>query len=244
MLSTRFNAAAIPPALMVATTFLLGSPGAKANLLVNPSFEAVTVPNASPWYLAAGTGNTPGWTQTGSGVDTIRNGFIALGNPTLVPGASNGVNFLDMNGAAPRSNGGIFQVVNATIGLPYTLTFDAAAWIIYSLPCSTDFSQPPCVTSTILYELYDPSTSTVLNSGTFTDIVGSVWTQQSLLATATSDSIGVRITSTSAALSAMGVDNVSLTAPAPGPLPLLGVTAAFSWSRRLRSRQRRSTLTV
>ena len=164
----------------------------------------------------------------------------------MVPGASNGVNFLDMNGAAPRSNGGIFQVVNATIGLPYTLTFDAAAWIIFSLPCSTNFSQPPCVTSTILYELYDPSTSTVLNSGTFTDIVGGVWKQQSLLATATSGSIGVRILSTSAALSAMGVDNVSLTTPVPvpSPLPLLGVTAAFSWSRRLRSRLRRFTPTV
>jgi hypothetical protein len=234
MFSSCFRASTIS-ALMAATTLLIGSPDAKANLLINPSFEAVDA-SASPYFIRSFS-STPGWTQFLDGVDLINNNFTQPPLvPVLVSGASDGVNYLDMNQL--NLLGGIYQVVSATIGDQYLLTLDSAAWATNSIG------------GTLGYELYDPLTSNLLNSGTFTDNVGGVWNQRSLLATATSSSIGVRIQGLVATQAGMGLDNVSLTlqgplnVPVPGPLTLLGVTAAFSWSRCLRSRLRRSTPTV
>lgn len=181
-----------------------------ANLLVNPSFEAVDA-SAAPFFIRDFS-STPGWTQIFDGVDLIHNSYTQ--GPTVLVDASDGVQFLDMNQA--NAIGGIQQVVAAITGTTYRLELDTTAWAQNSLG------------GTIGYELYDPNTNLILAQGSYTDNVGGVWVERSLDAVATSSQIGVRIQGIQAAQAGMGLDNVRLdvvTVPEPVPLVLLSLGA-------------------
>jgi hypothetical protein len=206
----------------------MGGAQAQVNLLVNPSFElpaltaASTCDSGTPWCLK-GTANTPGWTQTGNGVSLIHNNYLGGVNPPILVTASNGVQYLNL-AQVGNQNGGIFQTVAATAGLPYRLSMDFSAWATNAIGASAS------------YALYDPGTSAILGSGAFTASVGNgLWTTQTLVANATSSSIGVRIQGTFAPQAAMGLDSVVLTAvPEPQTYALLlaGLGAMGFMARR------------
>jgi hypothetical protein len=170
-----------------------------ANLLVNPSFEAVDA-SASPYYIRSFT-STPGWTQFLDGVDLIHNDYTQP--PPVLVDASDGVQFLDMNQRGAL--GGLFQEVAAKPGRTYELSLDTAAWATNSIG------------GRIGYELYDPASSAVLASGDYTDSVGGTWVTRKVAAAAASGSIGVRIQGLAANQAGMGLDNVALVATIPEP---------------------------
>ena len=210
---------------LFAVTVLTASAGvaqAGPNLLVNGSFEAVDA-SASPFYVRSFS-STPGWTQFADGVDLINNSYEQPSLPVLVD-ASDGVNFLDMNQAGAL--GGIFQTVGATVGQLFHLDLDATAWATNSLG------------GTIGYELYDPASSAVLASGSFSDSTGGTWVTRSLDAVAISSSIGVRIQALVTTQAGMGLDNVALTTAVPEPetwaLMLAGLIGV-GWAARRNGR--------
>jgi len=173
--------------------------GSGTNLLINGSFEANQLTAAdngcgSAWCERSFS-STPGWTQILDGVDLINNNYQQASAPVLVH-ASDGVQFLDMNQAGVL--GGIEQVVTVNVGTNYRLTLDTCAWATNSVP------------GTIGYELYDPASSAVLDSGSFTDSVGGTWVTRTLEAVAISSSIGVRIQGLAANAAGMGLDHVVL----------------------------------
>jgi hypothetical protein len=177
---------------------------ASANLLINGSFEATVVTAADscqgyPWCLRSFT-STPGWTQFLDGVDLISNNYktnFAAG--VILVDASDGVQFLDSNQAGAL--GGVYQEVPATAGATYTVHLDTTAW------------GNNTIGGTLGYELYDPSSTTVLASGSYTDKVGGAWITRTLSAKATSSTIGVRIQGLVAIQAGMAIDNVILTSP-------------------------------
>lgn len=177
---------------------------AAGNLLVNGSFElpaltaADTCDGGTPWCLK-GAANTPGWAQTGDGVSLIHNHYLGGVNPPILVLAAEGVQYLDMNQTGGNL-GGIAQIVATVPGQPYLLSLEASAWATNAIGAS------------VAYELYDPVSSAVLQQGSFVAAVGGVWTTQTLLATATSSSLGVRIQGAFSPQAAIGLDNVALTA--------------------------------
>lgn len=203
---------------------------AATNLLANPSFEqpaltaADTCDGGTPWCLK-GTLNTPSWTQFGDGVSLIHNNYLGGVNPPVLLVASDGVQYLNM-AQVGNQLGGVFQTVAVTTGQQYSLSLDAAAWATNA------------VGAQVQYQLYDPTSSAVLATGSFTDAVGGTWTPRTLLATATSNSIGVRIEALFSPQAAMGIDNVVLS-PVPEPqtyaLMLAGLVAMGAAARRRRA---------
>ncbi|WP_394760717.1 PEPxxWA-CTERM sorting domain-containing protein [Phenylobacterium sp.] len=105
------------------------------------------------------------------------------------------------------SLGGLFQTVGATAGQQFQLSLDTAAWVTNGIG------------GTIGYQLYDPTSNTVLASGSFTDPIGGTWHTRTLDAAATSSSIGVRVQGLVATQAGMGLDNVVLTSGLAGAVP-------------------------
>lgn len=185
-----------------------GSAGA-ANLLVNGSFETRVVTAADScqgiaWCVRSAA-STPGWTQTGDGVDLVHDTYTQGGAPFLVLNdPTDGDNFLDMNQGG--SLGGLFQVVGATTGAAYRLSLDISAWAQNSDP------------GTVRFELYNPYTNVVIATDAFTETVeNTTWDRLSLTGVATADQIGVRIYGVAANQAGMGVDNVVLSLAVPEP---------------------------
>ena len=206
---------------VTAALALTGTVHANPNLLVNPSFETVDA-SASPFFIRSNA-SPPGWDQFGDGVDIIHNNYTQPTLPVLVD-ASHGVQFLDMNQAG--ANGGLSQIVAATMGTVYNLSLDTTAWATNSRG------------GKLGYALFDPATNTVLASGDYTDNVGGTWITRTLSAAATSNRIGVRIQNLVVNQAAMGLDNVVLTAvPEPGTWALMlgGLAAVGGLARRRRS---------
>lgn len=193
---------------------------AQANLLTNPSFEAVSATEPS-WFVRSFS-STPGWTQYADGVDLIHNNYTQ-GPPVLVD-ASHGVQFLDMNQAVAGAIGGLYQVVAVTAGTSYTLSVDVTTWATNG------------VGGTVGYELYNPADNAVLATGSFTEsVTNSTWDTRTLTATATGSSLGVRIYGVVATQAGMGVDNAELVAtpvPEPGAWALLLAGGAALAARR------------
>jgi hypothetical protein len=207
---------------------LTGASIVEANLLTNGSFEAVPVTGSDTcdgffFFCIRSFSSTPGWTQFGDGVDLIHDNYFQPATVLVDP--SDGVQFLDMNQATTAGLGGIEQIVSATQGAVYRLDLDTTAWAQNSIG------------GTLGYELYDPSTTMILASGSFTDNVGGTWVTRTLQATAISSQIGVRIQGLAATEAGMGLDNVRLNqVPAPSTTLLLsmGLVAllGYRWPRR------------
>ena len=172
-----------------------------ANLLTNGSFESVDA-SAPPYFITSSL-STPGWTQYLDGVDLVHNSYTQPSPLDVLVAASDGVQFLDMNQANPI--GGLFQEVSVETGASYHLSLDTTAWAVNSRG------------GTIGYELYDPISTTILASGSYTDSVGGTWISRTLDATAINNTLGVRIYGIVAAQAGMGLDNVQLVASAPEP---------------------------
>lgn len=192
---------------IASSALVFALPVQAANLLTNGSFEArVVTANdiclGAPWCVRD-FASTPEWTQILDGVDLIHNNYVQ--GPTVLVDASDGVNFIDMNQA--NAIGGLQQVVAAVIGQSYMLTLDTTAWATNSLG------------GIIGYELYDPTSSLTLASGSYQDSVGGTWITRTLSANATSASIGVRIKAIQSTQAGMGLDNVRLTTVAIGAIP-------------------------
>lgn len=189
---------------------LLTSAGAASasSLLQNGSFEEIEV-TGSPWVVRSLT-SLPGWTQYNDGVDLVHNNYAQ--GPAVLVAAEDGVQFLDMNQAG--QNGGIFQEVSVTAGSTYQLTLFTSGWATNGLDTS------------IQYQLYDPTSGTVLANGSNANTQG-VWTEREVSGVAISNSLGVRIFNTYASQAGSGLDNVQLTdisaAPEPGTVALLGL---------------------
>lgn len=188
-----------PPLALALLALLAGH--AHANLLVNPSFEAVDA-SASPYYIRS-SASTPGWTQTGDGVDLIHDNYTQT--PGVLVNPSDGAQFLDMNQALWMGLGGVRQVVVVAPGQRYELALDAVAWAGNGIG------------GTLGYQLYDPVSNDVLDSGSFHDAVGGTWSRRTLEATALSPTLGVYIYGLYASGAGMGLDNVSLAAAVPEP---------------------------
>jgi hypothetical protein len=198
-------------ALIAAGLLVTLATGAHANLLTNGSFEAVDASTCLP-SQCRGSSYTPGWNQILAGVDLNHNNYTQPDPPNeVLVDASDGVQYLDMNQQIASSLGGIEQVVAVISGAGYLLTLDTTAWA------------KNAIGGTLGYELYDPASTNILASGSFTDSVGGTWVTRSLSAVAVSSSIGVRIQGLVAADAGMGLDNVTLTSvPEPATLLLLG----------------------
>lgn len=218
----------------LAAAITVTAPAQAQNLLTNGSFEALIVTAADqcqggPWCVRS-FASTPGWTQLGDGVDLINNNYTQPTGFDVLVSASNGINYLDMNQAG--SLGGVFQTVIATPGLTYDLSLDTSAWALNSIG------------GVLGYELYDPTTSNILASGSFTNATGGVWTTRTLSAIATSNSIGVRIQALFSAQAGPGLDNVILTAsqvnavpePATWGMMIVGFALVGSTLRRRNAR--------
>ena len=219
-----------------AAAVLIATPAFAANLLTNGSFEAQTVKATDAcqggiWCLRSNT-STPGWTQFGDGVDLVHTNYVQAPGFDVLVDPSDGVNFLDMNQGGAL--GGIFQVVSATAGQVFHLSLDTTAWAINARG------------GLLGYELYDPTSGTVLASGSYSDPNGGTWITRTLDAAATSNSIGVRIQALRSTQAGPGLDNVILTADAitvPGAVPepatwamMIGGFGLIGASMRRRSR--------
>lgn len=176
-----------------------------ASLLTNGSFEAVDA-SAPPYFITSSL-STPGWTQILDGVDLVHNSYTQGPPLDVLVDASDGVQFLDMNQGGYV--GGIFQEVAVDAGTTYHLSLDTSAWAVNSIG------------GTIGYDLYDPTSSTILASGSYTDSVGGAWITRTLDAVAINSTLGVRIYGIHSAQAGMGLDNVQLSSDVPEPSTFL-----------------------
>lgn len=195
-------------AIYAAALLTCAGAASASSLLQNGSFEQIAV-TGDPWFVRSFS-SLPGWTQTGDGVDLVHNNYLQ--GPAVLVDAEDGVQFLDMNQAG--LNGGIFQEVSVTSGSTYQLTLFTSGWATNGLNTSIE------------YQLYDPTSGTVLADGSNTNTQG-VWTQREISAVAIGNTLGVRIYNTYATQAGSGLDNVQLTeitgTPEPGTIATLGL---------------------
>jgi hypothetical protein len=113
---------------IAAGIFLITAGVARANLIVNPSFETPVVPDAIFVIYPSGSAAIPGWTVTGpagTGVALVNNMSFINGVPLegVTFKAFDGVQSVDMTGVGSNNIEGISQTVATAIGTNYILTF-------------------------------------------------------------------------------------------------------------------------
>lgn len=181
---------------------------ARANLIVNGSFETPTNPPVVNGFAIFPS--IPGWTGPG-GVEIQRNSVLGPGNI-----ASDGVQYTELNVNFPTS---ISQVIATDPGQAYILSFDYAARPNTGLNVAT-----------VSFTGNSPVTLSATSPGTIT------WLPMSFLVTATGPTSTLTFTGV-APNSSLGnlIDNVRLEAvPEPASLVLfapVGLVVLLVWRR-------------
>ena len=160
---------------------------ANADFLVNGNFESPNI-NGPGFreYDAGGATTLPGWTVQSYSV-YLQWGYTMPVNSNAGPQY---LNLLSLNSAGA---GVVNQLVSVTSGATYNLSFDFGGGI--DQLGNTFYGDS--TGNTLTYQLYDGLTGKTLYSGLRTDpeIEPRYWTNMSVLATATSSSLGVRFES-------------------------------------------------
>jgi hypothetical protein len=219
----------IVPVLLAGASIAAIQAPAKA-LIVNGSFEDISLPPSSLSSEIAGSTNITGWDVVGPGEVSIVSSpytYFAVTFP-----AQDGTQWLDLTGINDIgcSTCGVSQNVPTTAGLDYTLSFYVGNvlsedGIINSVPVALSINGG---TPVPYFNMVDLPTQELK------------WTQFTIPITASGPTLLTFLNGGAPGDSVSALDNVSITAvppsAVPGPLPLLGVGSAFLWSRRLRKR--------
>ncbi|MFM8275399.1 MAG: DUF642 domain-containing protein [Cyanobium sp.] len=192
--------------LIGATCAALGASPARANLVVNGSFES---PNVTGPVIRT---SLPGW--------TLNPNIEIQPNPPIIYSAQQGKQWVELDSNANTS---ISQAIPVTLGLPYKLKF-------YYSPKPNN----PASSNGMNVKLNGATIFSLATSGI--GLANTSWSLHSYTHTAATSSTTITFTGTGTSdTGGAFLDNVSYT-QAPGPLPLMAVGVAFGCSRKLRRR--------
>jgi hypothetical protein len=206
--------------------FLCGTGQAKADLIVNGSFETPIVPNGSFSNFSQGSSALTGWTVFGAagGVSIVSGTFVQNG---VTFNAEDGTQWLDLTGDGTNSNEGVSQAVTTTVGHLYELSY----WV-----GNTTGGSIFGTTSTVLVSLNGVPTLTSTNSNA--DSTGLNWEQFTYTFVAGASTITLAFQNGDPPSdNSNGLDNVVLTdlgpagisgvAPEPASLAMVATGVAF-----------------
>ncbi|MGE0386957.1 MAG: DUF642 domain-containing protein [Gammaproteobacteria bacterium] len=108
-------------ALAAAALISLHAAPARANEVINGSFESPLVPNNGLTLFAANSTLIQGWTVFGHDVAVLDTGFTCCGSFVTI--AQDGNQFVDLTGNSERAGGGVSQAVQTIPGREYVLGF-------------------------------------------------------------------------------------------------------------------------
>jgi hypothetical protein len=203
--------------LVVMCGALIFSSAARANSLINGSFETPVVPSGDFDNFGSGSTGITGWTVVGPGVSIVSTTF---GQNGVAFEAEDGNQWLDLTGDGSNSTEGVEQTVVTTTGTNYALTFYVG---------NTSGGDIFGTTSTVGLDLNGTQVSSFTNSNA--DTTGLNWEQFSydFTASGSSTTIGF-INLDPSSDNSNGLDNVDIelgstgpsTTPEPSSLLLLG----------------------
>ena len=221
----------------------LSSP-ARANYVTNGGFEIPSLPTSSslpntqtqctgslPCYLETSEGNVPGWQTTAgptanNAIEIWTSGFGGGGISTVPVPAYQGNQFTELNSSDS------FTLYQDITGIP-----------VGTRLISSFAHRGRDGIDVVNLEIFDNNVSVFSQNYSTGDQAWSNYLTPTFLASG--NTIRLAFTPISAAGGAARgnfVDAVNLREETPGPLPLLGASTAFAFSRKLRSRIRRSSV--